>query len=325
MKWKMVSPRRLREAGILGMNRRNVDLISRCNPRRLYPLVDNKLKTKIVAAEADIAAPELIGTLETQHDIENLEKMIEPLDGFAVKPARGSGGKGILVITKRRGDVFVKSSGVEIGLEALEHHVSNILSGLFSLGGRPDVAFIEDLIRPDPMFTDLSVEGVPDIRVIVYRGFPIMSMMRLATRASDGKANLHQGAVGVGLRMTDGRAIRAVQLGQNVDKHPDSGAILSEIAVPEWDRILQLAGRCADVTGLGYMGTDIVMDVDRGPLVLELNARPGLAIQMTNRAGMLPRIERIDALPKSDFRRPPERRAEIVKQLFADISQLQTV
>lgn len=317
MKLRMVSPRRLRDIGILGMNHRNVDLISRFNPRRLYPLVDNKLKTKIVLGEAGIAAPELICTLKTQHDIANLAAMVEPLDGFAVKPARGSGGKGIMVIVRRRNGHFIKSSGVEIDLESIEFHVSNILSGLFSLGGTPDVAFIEDLIRPHPMFHDLSVEGVPDIRVIVYRGFPIMAMMRLATRASDGKANLHQGAVGVGLRMTDGTSLRAVQFSRNVESHPDSGAALTEIVIPEWSRLLELATRCADVTGLGYLGADIVLDIDRGPLVLELNARPGLAIQMTNRAGMLPRIRAVDALDPRDFRKTPEQRVEISRRLFA--------
>ncbi|MDT8321668.1 MAG: alpha-L-glutamate ligase-like protein [Xanthomonadales bacterium] len=313
----MVSPGRLREAGILGMNHRNVDLISRLNPRRLYPLVDNKLKTKIALAAAGIAAPRLIGTLRTQHDIADFADLVGPLDGFAIKPARGSGGKGILVIVRRRGDNFIRASGTEVDLDTLEFHVSNILSGLFSLGGTPDVAFVEDLVRPDPLFRDLSVEGVPDIRVIVYRGFPIMAMLRLATRASAGKANLHQGAVGVGLRMADGQAIRAVQFSKNLESHPDSGAPLKCIAIPEWDRILTLATRCADVTGLGYLGADIVLDRQRGPLVLELNARPGLAIQMTNRAGMLPRIAAIDALDAADFRRPPEQRTEIVRRLFS--------
>lgn len=46
--------------------------------------------------------------------------------------------------------------------------------------------------------------------------------------------------------------------------------------------------------GLGYIGVDIVLDRDLGPLVLELNARPGLSIQLANKIGLLPRLQRIE-------------------------------
>ena len=55
---------------------------------------------------------------------------------------------------------------------------------------------------------------------------------------------------------------------------------------------------CADVAravGLGYIGVDIVVDVNEGPMLLEANARPGLAIQIANGRGLLPRLEAIDA------------------------------
>ena len=57
-------------------------------------------------------------------------------------------------------------------------------------------------------------EGVPDIRIVVFNGYPVMAMLRLATHASDGKANLHQGAVGVGLALDSGRCLNAVQYGR---------------------------------------------------------------------------------------------------------------
>jgi hypothetical protein len=49
-----------------------------------------------------------------------------------------------------------------------------------------------------------------------------------------------------------------------------------------------------DQTGLGYIGADVVLDARRGPMVLELNARPGLAIQLANRAGLMPRLDTVD-------------------------------
>ena len=316
----IVSPRKLRELGIVGMNDRNINLIAAHNPRRLFPLVDNKLLTKILASDNVIATPHLLRAIHTQHDLRGLEVSLVDYPGFAIKPAKGSGGKGILVITSRRDELFYKSNGVVLTVDDIRRHLSNVLSGLFSLGGTPDVAIIEALIQPDPAYKDLSVEGVPDIRVIVYRGFPVMAMMRLSTRVSDGKANLHQGAVGLGLAIADGRPVNAIQFDRNVARHPDTGADLMSVRVPSWTEILVLASRAADATGFGYIGADIVIDRDRGPLLLELNARPGLAIQVANQTGLAPRIQTIDSLDSDSFRMPPKSRVDIAVDLFGQQS-----
>jgi len=285
---------RLRSLGILGMNRRNVSYISRYNQRRYYPLVDNKLTTKLIAQEAGLAVPNLIGVVRTQHEVEEVEHQLEGLTEFVAKPAQGSGGKGILVIIGKEDGSYRKASGALITLNDVKRHLTNTLSGLHSLGGRTDVAFLETLVRVDPMFDRYSYEGVPDIRLIVFQGVPVMGMLRLATRSSDGKANLHQGAIGVGLDVATGRAIRAVQHNELVTHHPDTGADLSEIAIPGWTALLHLATRCYEATELGYLGCDIVIDRNRGPLILELNARPGLSIQIANDTGLLPRLRRVE-------------------------------
>jgi hypothetical protein len=54
-------PSRLRDYGLLGMNQRNVAYISRYNPRRLYPRVDDKMETKVLAESAGIAVPKAAG------------------------------------------------------------------------------------------------------------------------------------------------------------------------------------------------------------------------------------------------------------------------
>lgn len=306
-------PSRLKATGVLGMNSRNIEFIAQYNPRRLYPLVDDKLKTKLLAHEHGLATPTLRSVISTQHEIRRLEQRLEGLDGFAIKPARGSGGKGILVVTGQRGDRFVKSSGKEITIDDLKRHLSNVIAGLYSLAGTPDVAIVEDLIRLDPHFEGYSYEGIPDIRIIVFRGYPVMAMLRLATHASDGKANLHQGAVGVGLDIGTGGAIHAVQFGRRVHRHPDTGLALNRIAVPYWQTLLTLAARCYEVTGLGYIGADIVLDRDRRPAILELNARPGLAIQIANGRGLLPRLRHIESLT---IARSPEERVEYAMRAF---------
>ena len=154
---------------------------------------------------------------------------------------------------------------------------------------------IEERVNFSTEFEGFTHQGVPDIRVIVYKGYPIMAMARLSTASSSGKANLHQGAVGAGLDIASGHALLAIQNGLPVNRHPDTGRKLSELAIPHWTECLRLAAQCCEVTGLGYLGADIVLDADRGPLILELNARPGLAIQMANGQGLQPRIDTINS------------------------------
>ncbi|MFP4560191.1 MAG: alpha-L-glutamate ligase-like protein [Thiohalorhabdus sp.] len=289
-------PRRLRARGVIGMNRRNVYYVGRYNDRRLYPLVDDKLRTKLLAREHGVTTPDLIGVVHSQFEVKQVADRVAGHSGFAVKPAKGSGGKGLLVIDRQEEGRYRKPSGAEITRKDLHRHLSNILSGLYSLGGAPDAAVIEELIRFDPGFADFTHEGVPDIRVIVFRGYPVMAMMRLPTAASDGKANLHQGAVGVGLDLADGRALRGVQFGRPRADHPDTGRRLADLKVPYWETLLNLAAGCYDFTGLGFLGTDLVLDRGHGPMLLELNARPGLAIQVANGQGLRGPLDTIEGL-----------------------------
>ena len=289
------------------MNARNLDFIGRYNRRKYFPLVDDKMKTKVLAQKYRMPVPQLFFTVERQHDIDDAVDRLQALPGFAVKPANGSGGKGIWVITERREADFVKPSGAVVSSDDLRRHMSNALAGLYSLGGKPDGILVEDLINRHPMFDGLSHEGVPDLRVIVFQGYPVMAMLRLATHASDGKANLHQGAVGVGLAIDSGRCTSAVQFNKHVEKHPDTGRLLSELVIPEWRAILELASSCYEMTRLGYLGTDIVIDRDRGAMLLELNARPGLSIQVANNCGLLPRLRHIEKLEDGPPKSPAER------------------
>ena len=288
----LISPKSLRALGIVGMNQRNIGFIGKHNKRSNYRLVDDKLLTKKIAMEkGDISVPELYGVVEYLFEIESFLEQLQRRDGFVIKPVQGSGGKGILVVVGRHGDNFIKSSGVEINNSDIRHHITNTLAGLYSLGGRNDRAMVEGLIDFDPLLKEYSYEGVPDIRVIVCEGVPLMAMMRCATHKSDGKANLHQGAVGVGLDIATGQSVCAVQNGVVVTKHPDTGAAFSKLQVPHWNKLIELAASCNEMTGLGYIGADIVLDRASGPMLLELNARPGLAIQVANQAGLMHRMQ----------------------------------
>lgn len=291
--------RQLRSGGVLGLNERNCEYIMRYNPRRLYPLVDDKLATKRLALAAGIAVPQLYGVIGSFHDIRRLPELVTGHRDFVVKPAQGSGGDGILVIASRTRDsgVYRLVDGTLLDQSAIEHHLSNILSGQYSLGGHRDVALLEYCVRFDTTFSEHAFRGVPDIRVIVFRGYPVMGMVRLPTRRSHGKANLHQGAIGAGIDLATGRTTHGVSGNSTVAEHPDTGAAIAGLQIPQWEHLLGIAAGCHELTGLGYLGVDIVLDRDHGPMLLELNARPGLNIQIANRAGLGLRLAAVESLP----------------------------
>ena len=309
--------RKLREAGVLGLNERNSEFIMRLNPRRLYPRVDDKVLTKQLALGAGMAVPDLYGVIANQGEVSTFPSIVADHDSFVIKPAQGSGGDGIIVVTgrsERKRDSFRLSSGVLVSEGEILYHLSNIVGGQYSLSGNPDKALIEYCVRFDPVFAEVSYQGVPDIRVVVYRGYPAMAMVRLPTRASDGKANLHQGAVGAGIDMGTGRTLHGVLDDEIVEDHPDTGALVAGLEIPHWESILESSARGYEVTGLGYLGVDMVIDRDRGPLILEMNARPGLNIQIANGVGLADRISRIDAI--HDASAPPEERAAVARREF---------
>lgn len=285
------TPRELRELGVVGINMRNARYLLPNNPRKLYGLVDDKLQTKALAEAEGLSVPETYAVVRTPHDAALLEKKLADRGAFVIKPSRGSGGKGVLVIDGKEGSSYVKPSGAKLSGDELRHHVANILAGLFSLGGQRDCALVEYRVRPAKLLTDISYQGAPDIRIVMLHGYPVMAMLRAATLGSDGRANLHQGALGIGIDIATGRTVRAVHHGKPVTRHPDLGIDLIGIQMPGWGKILDIAVTCQEMTGLGYLGVDLMIDETLGPLMIEVNARPGLAIQMANGVGLLRRLE----------------------------------
>jgi alpha-L-glutamate ligase-like protein len=286
--------KRLRERGVLSINQRNSDFVLRYNKRRHFPLVDDKLKTKQLAIEAGIAVPALYGVICTEQEISQIDEMLAPYDDFVIKPAQGSGGDGIIVFVGRAFQRYRQINGKLYTSQELAYHLSCLLSGAYSLGGHPDCAMIERRVIVDPVFSEISYEGVPDIRIITLLGYPAMAMVRLPTRLSGGKANLHQGAIGIGVNLATGRTLGGVFHNDPIDVHPDTLNPVVDIQVPYWNKILEIASQCYELTQLGYLGVDIVLDKDEGPLLLELNARPGLNIQIANREGVLHRYRQIE-------------------------------
>ncbi|MCZ4299112.1 alpha-L-glutamate ligase-like protein [Henriciella marina] len=288
---------KLAKSGVLGMNSRNLDFIAAYNPRRFYPLVDDKVITKKLAIEAGVTVPELYGVIRYGGEMNLLGRIAEKHRSFVVKPANGSGGGGIMVFNGVAKTGLRRMNGQIMLWSDIRYHLNNMLSGMFSMGDGSDQVMVEERLVPHSAFSKLAFGGVPDVRVIVFRGVPVMAMLRLPTAESDGKANLHQGGIGAGIDLITGVTTRGVQHNDSVDVHPDFETPVRDFQVPSWPEILDLASRLGHHIGLGYVGVDIVICEHKGPTLLELNARPGIAIQTANLRGLRPLLLPIHELP----------------------------
>ena len=284
---------------ILGMNSRNLEFVRPFNKSGAKRMADDKLLSKKVLAKNDLPVPKLITKIKNHDQLENFDWSKLP-DSFALKPNRGFGGEGILVVYSRkkgRADAWVKADRSIITVEDIKSHIRNIIDGAYSLSGTPDIAFFEERLQLLKLFKPYAFKGIPDIRVIVFNKVPVMAMLRLPTKESGGKANLQQGAIGVGIELATGTTTTAVVNKSKIIEYvPGTRLLLSGIKIPYWKDILRLAVRAQEISGLGFLGADIAIDRERGPVFFELNARPGLSIQIANLSGLKERLEKVVSL-----------------------------
>jgi alpha-L-glutamate ligase-like protein len=284
---------------ILGMNARNLAYIRPHNLKKAKRLADDKIRSKKILKKAGVPVPRLIAQISSHRTLDNFDWNILPAS-FVLKPNRGLGGDGIIVVYGRKKgttDTWIKSNGGTVTVDDIKTHIRHILDGEFSLSNTPDVAFFEERLKLSKTFRPYAYRGIPDIRIIIYNKVPVMAMLRLPTKDSHGKANLQQGGIGVGIDMARGITTTAVQGKSKIVEYvPGTRLLLSGIKIPYWDEILTLAIKAQEASGLGYLGADIAIDRDNGPVFLELNARPGLSIQVANMAGLKRRLERVEGL-----------------------------
>ncbi len=302
-----------RLSDILGINARSSDYLA-FNRKSARKRADDKLLTKRMLKKAKVSHPKLLGVLSSQIDVRifNWNKLKE---GFAVKPVQGFGGQGIILIRKpaKEAGYFLSVDGKKIGVEDLKLHSVDIVEGKYSHNHLPDMAMIEERIKIHPKFKKLAVGGAPDVRVIVFNKVPVMAMLRLPTDESSGKANLHQGAIGLGIDMATGITTHGVYKNGSVKYFPDTNIKVNGIAIPYWNKILTMAVQTQMISKLNYLSVDMLIDEEKGPVVLELNDQPGLSIQLANMAGLRRRLERVEGLEVDE----PEKGVKIGKALFA--------
>lgn len=276
----------------LGINQRNIGYVFPNNPRTHYKLADDKVKTKEILERNGIPCTKTYAVIKNIGDIPTIWEELQQYDKLAIKPANGSGGEGIKILFKDKEGAWV-SSGVKVDLEELQLYMANVIMGLYSLGAS-DHILIEECIIPHNYFHDIYPAGVADVRVIIYKHHIALGMLRVPTAKSDGKANLHQGGLGIGVDLDTGCMTQGYDGERYYEKHPDCGSQITGTEIPFWKEILQLSLDTAENFPLHYLGVDIVIDQEKGPLIMEVNVRPGLGIQMVNKQGLKPILKEID-------------------------------
>jgi len=308
----------IKPSHILGLNSRHQ--YTKLNPGSAKKFGFSKLRTKALLLEHKIATPQVLHVFEQLDELDEINWDLLPTP-FVIKPASGSAGKGIWIIKKKLAhkDLWLTNENEKVSREDLALHVTNILDGEFSTWGSHHKAIVEEKITAHPSIAKYAYRGTPDIRVVIFNSVPVMAMMRVPTAESSGKANLDKGAIGLGIDLATGITTHGIK-GKNerISRFPNSKKKVNGIKIPYWNRVLELAVRSAHAAGYIYMGADLFIDQERGPMVVELNGFPGLSIQLANRAGLKRRLERVEGLDVRDANHGVKIAQALFAESFAD-------
>ncbi len=300
--------------GILGINARNLLYIRPYNPKKAIKLADDKIRTKQFLSTRGIPVPKLYGIIKENKEVDTFDFNTLP-NSFVIKPNQGFGGEGIIPILDKQGKNYITASQEKLTLEEIKDHIKDTLDGRFSISNVSDFAFFEQYIVADKKLGKYSYEGLPDIRVVVHNLIPVMAMLRLPTKESKGKANLHMGAVGVGIDIAKGETTYCCYKNKIIDTLPDQMGEIKGVKIPYWDEILEISSKTQLITNLGYLAADICIDHQSGPVLLEINARAGLGVQIANLAPLRKRLERIEGVKVTT----PAKGVRIAKDMFGNI------
>ncbi|MFH1012407.1 MAG: tyrosine/phenylalanine carboxypeptidase domain-containing protein [Candidatus Peregrinibacteria bacterium] len=302
--------------GVLGINARNLLYIRAFNPKKAIMLADSKIKTKNFLSARGIPVARMYGAITNKKELGKFDWNSLP-NSFVVKPNSGFGGEGIVIIKSRKGANWVDGQGKLITQEELINHVNDILEGRYSIVDLADAALFEELLVAPPPFDTMAHKGLPDIRVVVHNLIPVMAMLRLPSETSQGKANVHLGGIAVGIDIAKGELTHVIQHNKPINGVPGFGDVRG-MKIPYWEDILLIASKTQQATNLGFAAVDLTLDKTAGPVLLEINARSGLTVQVANLAPLRKRLERIQGIKVAT----PEKGVRIAREIFGQKIEL---
>ncbi len=302
----------LNHYGVLGLNARNLLYIKPFNPKKAVAFADDKMKTKAFLSARGIPTARLFARIETRRQLNSFDFSTLP-EECVLKPNEGFGGEGIIILKGRLNGEFLEQGKTPITERSLREHIEDILDGKYSISGQADSAFFEQILVADDSFIPFRPAGLPDLRIVVFNLVPVMAMLRIPTAESHGKANVHLGGIGIGIDIAKGVTTHAAQYNRMLSELPH-GTPIAGIQIPCWDEILLISSRIQYITNIGYLAVDLTLDRELGPVLLEVNARAGLMVQVANLAPLRARLERVSGLKVSS----PEKGVRIAQELFGE-------
>jgi alpha-L-glutamate ligase-like protein len=280
---------------LLGQNARNLNYIKNYNTKIAKKLADSKLNTKEFLSANSVATPETIMTINNENTIDDslFDKLIPP---FVVKPNWGFWGKWILIFTKISSSLdYITNDWQVFTKKELLSHFRAILDWFYSLSWNRDKVLIEKKIELDEEIELLWKYWLPDIRIIVFNMVPVMAMLRVPTEISNWKANIHAWACWVWIDIWTWKLTYITSYSKIIKSIPGVWDV-RWLKLPDWDKALALAVKSQQVTKIWYIWCDIVLDKVLWPLVLELNIRPWLEVQMANLSPLKNRLRKVEGI-----------------------------
>jgi alpha-L-glutamate ligase-like protein/uncharacterized protein (TIGR02421 family) len=298
--------------GLLGLNARNLLYLRPYNPKKAVAFADNKMKTKAFLSARGVPTAKLYARIESREQLRHFDFAGLP-EECVLKPNYGYGGEGILILKGRRNGEFLEQGKTPVPERRLREHIEDILDGKFSVNGKSDTAFFEKILVSHEGFAPFRPAGLPDVRIVVFNLVPVMAMLRVPTLQSHGKANVHMGGLGIGIDIAKGVTTHAFQYSNLIHELPHGGNPVG-IPIPFWEEMLLISSRIQYITNIGYLAVDLTLDAEQGPVLLEVNARAGLMVQVANLAPLRTRLERVKGVQVST----PEKGVRMAQDLFGE-------
>ena len=214
-----------------------------------------------------LAQPKLISTIGKDYEVQTQKQfysLMESIDyDFAVKPIEGSGGRGILLVEKRGGNLLCNDQHCD--LADLWDYVAN---GEFLLEEK--VSQVEQLSNIYP--SSLNTFRIATIKTDVNIQHIVLRFLRVGT---EGRRVDNAGLGGIIILIDkEGKTFYAYNYKQNkmgLTHHPDTGAPLLGIQIKGYKEVINIALKASKkFSFMGTIGWDIALS-DRGPLIIEAN------------------------------------------------------
>ncbi len=277
---------------LLGLNARTLDYIKEHNDKKARKLADSKLATKDFLKAKWVSVVDTLLIVASFEDLEKLD-IFELKLPFVIKPNAWFWGKWILIIDEKDSSWnFVLNDWTVMTKKELVSHLWFILEWFFSLSGNRDKVIIEKKVILDTWIELLWKFWLPDLRIILFNMVPVMAMFRIPTKESRWKANLHAWACWVWVDIATGKLTYISYKWKNVKSVPWIWDV-RWIELPNWDKVLNLAVKVQEITKIWFLGCDIVLDKEDWPLLLEMNIRPWLAVQLANLSPLETRLKKV--------------------------------